>query len=364
MKTRILTTDEIIKIHIKKSKIPGISVGLIDENETQFFNFGEIKKESGIEPTSDTLYEIGSMTKTFTAILTVKLQDEGSLSLDEPIVNYLPEFSNSNFDKNRITLRHLITHTSGLVEIPKREYPKNIIKLVFRTGKGKLFPPRYSMETSDFLKEVSRLKLQDNPGTKFRYSNTGVGLVGKILGRVTSLSYEELLKNRILIPLNMNDTTVTLSEKHKERLSTGYLYTGKESDPIHLPAVASAGNMYSTVNDLLKFLRANILHAEDSSLSSVLKYCMSTRIDPMFSFYQKSVSKLTYGVQSSEIGLGWIIADLKNIQIIQHSGGTEGFSTTMMMNPNDRTGVVALTNAALKDNGVLSIKLLKKLSDK
>ena len=113
----------------------------------------------------------------------------------------MPEFSKSDFDKNKITLRHLITHTSGLVEIPKRDYPKNIIKFIFRTGKGKFFPPRYSLKTSDFLKEVSQLKLQDNPGTKFCYSNIGVGLIGKILERITSLSYDELLKNKILIPL-------------------------------------------------------------------------------------------------------------------------------------------------------------------
>ena len=357
-----MIAEDIIKKHVKKSKIPGISVGLISENETNLFNFGEIKKESGIIPTPDTLYEIGSMTKTFTAILTTELQNQGKLSLDEPIINYLPEFSKSDFDKNKITLRHLITHTSGLVEIPKREYPKNIIKLVFRTGKGKIFPPRYSMETPDFLKEVSQLKLQNEPGTKFRYSNTGVGLVGKTLERVTGSSFEELLKNRILTPLNMNDTTITLSDYHKEKLSTGYLYTGKESDRIHIPAITSAGNMYSTVNDLIKFLKANLL-LEESNLSSVLKYCLSTRMDPMFSFYQRSVSKLAYNVQSTEIGLGWIICNLKNIQVIQHSGGTEGFSTTMMMNPNNKTGVVVLTNAALKDNGMISIKLLENSSN-
>ena len=85
-----MIADEIIKKHIKKFKIPGISIGLIDENEIKFFNYGELKKESGIEPSSDTLYEIGSMTKTFTAILTVKLQEEGHLSLNEPITKYLP----------------------------------------------------------------------------------------------------------------------------------------------------------------------------------------------------------------------------------------------------------------------------------
>ena len=269
----------------------------------------------------------------------------------------------ADFDKNKITLRHLITHTSGLVEIPKRDYPKNIIKLIFRTGKGKFFPPRYSLQTSDFLKEVSQLKLQDNPGTNFRYSNSGVGLVGKILERITGSTYEELIKSSILNVLNMHDTTITISDSHKERLATGYLHTGKEADPINIPAVESAGNIYSTVSDLLKFLKVNI-DLECSSLSPILEYCKSTRIDPSLSFFQRFTAKLLMGVQSIEIGLGWVAADLKNIQILQHSGGTEGFSTTMMINPNNKTGVVALSNAAFKDNSKLCLELLKKLDDK
>jgi len=303
------------------------------------------------------------MTKTFTAILTVQLQNEGLLSLDDPITKFLPEFVGSDFDKNKITLYHLITHTSGLVEIPQRDYPKNIIKFLFRTTKGRIFPPRYSYDTSDFLQEVSQLKLQNNPGTKFRYSNTGVGLVGKILERITNLPYEELIKNRILDILNMDDTTITISDNHKEKLATGYLYTGKESDPINIPAVMSAGSICSTVSDLLKFLKVN-LGLEQSSLSSVFEYCKFTRINPLLSFFQKFTAKLFMGVQSIEIGLGWVIVDLKNIQIIQHSGGTEGFSTTMMMNLNEKTGIVVLSNAALKDNSKLCIKLLQILSDK
>jgi len=355
--------EEIIKKHVKKSKIPGISIGLIDENGTQFFNYGEIKKESGIEPTPNTLFEIGSMTKTFTAILTVQLQNEGLLSLDDPIIKFLPEFAGSDFEKNKITFYHLITHTSGLVEVPLREYPKYLIKFVFRTSKGKFFPPRYRLNTSSFLQEISQLKLKDNPGTKFRYSNSGVGLVGKILERVTNSTYEELIKSRILNVLSMHDTTITISENQKEKLATGYLLTGKEADPIHIPAVASAGSICSTVSDLLKFLKVN-LGLEQSSLSSTMEYCKSTRIDPSLSFFNKSTAKLLMGVQSTEIGLGWIVGNLKNIQIIQHSGGTEGFSTTMMMNLNKKTGIVVLTNAAFKDNSKLSIKLLQKLSDK
>jgi len=306
-----LTVDEIIKKHIKKSKIPGISIGLIDENGTQFFNYGEIKKGSGIEPTSDTLYEIGSMTKTFTAILAVELQNEGLLSLDDPIIKFLPEFAGSDFDKNKITLYHLITHTSGIVEVPLRKYLKYLFKFIFRTTKGKVFPPRYSLDTSDFLKEISQLKLKDNPGTKFRYSNSGVGLVGKILERVTNSTYEELIKSRILNVLSMHDTTITISENQKEKRATGYLHTGKEADPINVPAVASAGSICSTSSDLLKFLKVN-LGLKQSSLSPAMDYCKSTRIDPSLSFFQKFTVKLFMGVQSIEIGLGWIATNLQN----------------------------------------------------
>ncbi len=97
-----MEAEDIIKKHVKKSKIPGISVGLISETDTKVFNYGEIKKESGITPTDDTVYEIGSMTKTFTAILAAKLQDEGLLSLQDPITKFLPEFEGSEFDKKNI----------------------------------------------------------------------------------------------------------------------------------------------------------------------------------------------------------------------------------------------------------------------
>lgn len=352
--------EEIIKKHAKKSKIPGISAGLINEEGIKTFNYGEIKKDSGIEPTSETLYEIGSMTKTFTAILTVKLQEEELLSLHDPITKFLPEFEDSDFDKNKITLYHLITHTSGLVEVPKRDYPKHLIKFIFRTTKGKLFPPRYSMETSEFLKVVSQLELQDNPGITFRYSNTGVGLIGKILERIADSSYEDLVKDRICKPLGMNDTVIHTSEEQNARLATGYLYTGKKAaDPINIPAVESAGNICSTVSDILKFLNAN-LGLTDSDLSSVLKYCQqNTRIKPKLNPLMRILPKGKHHPKSFDVGLGWVMLNYDDMQVMGHNGGTEGFSTLMGMNFDKKTGVVVLTNHALKDPSRIGLDLLR-----
>ncbi len=353
--------EEIIKNHVTSRKIPGISVGLIDKNGSRFFNCGEIKKESGIEPTSDTMYEIGSMTKTFTAILTSQLQNEGLLSLHDPITKFLPEFADSEFGKNKITLYHLITHTSGIVEIPLRDYPKYLIKIIFRTGNGRLFPPRYSYNTSDFLQEVSKIKLKNNPGITFRYSNTGVGLVGKILERVTNSTYEELIKNRILDVLNMNNTGINVLETHKDKLATGYFYTGKEADPINIPAVMSAGSICSTVADMLKFLKAN-LDLSESSLSPILEYCKSTKVKPQLNPFKKFIWKSLFGIKSTEIGLGWIMVDLGDVKTISHSGGTEGFSTLMMMNLERNTGVVVLSNGAFKNHFKLGVNLLKTIT--
>ena len=353
-----MTQDELIRKYVKKSKIPGISVGIVDENDTRLFNYGEIKKESAIMPTSDTIYEIGSMTKTFTAILTVKLQEEGLLSLDDPITKFLPEFTGSDFDKNRITLRHLITHTSGIVEIPLKNYPKNILTFLLRTNKGRVFPPRYSYDTSKFFDEVSEIKLKDNRDNAFRYSNTGVGLVGKILERIMDSTYEELIKNRICDTLDMDDTGISLSEERQNRLATGYLYTGKEAEPIHIPAVASAGSICSTVSDILKFLKAN-LGLVESSLSDVFEYCQTARIKPNLHPLLKLLPRKPHHAKSFEVGLGWGILNFENVQTIGHSGGTEGFSTLMTMNPESKTGVVILANHAFKDHSKLGLDLLK-----
>ncbi len=353
--------EDIIKKHVKKSKISGISVGLINEEGIKTFNYGEVKKESEITPTSDTLYEIGSMTKTFTAILTAKLQEEGLLSLDDPITKYLPEFADSDFEKNKITLYHLITHTSGLVEIPLKNYPKIMLTRILRSHKGKIFPPRYSYNTTTFLTEISQIKLKNNPGTTFRYSNTGVGLVGKILERVTNSTYDKLIKEKICNTLEMNDTGITISETQKERLAMGYLHTRKEAEPINIPAVASAGSICSTVSDMLKFLKAN-LELSKTSLSPVLGCCRTTKTKPRINPFLRSLSRILYGVRSTEVGLGWIMSDLEDIRIVWHSGGTEGFSTIMMMDQDKKTGVVVLANYALKDHYKFGVSLLKAIS--
>ncbi|MGI9565635.1 MAG: serine hydrolase domain-containing protein [Nitrosopumilus sp.] len=355
-----MNTEDTIKKYATDKKIPCISVGIIGKDDPKEFHYGEIKKGSSIAPTSDTIYEIGSMTKTFTAILTVKLQEEGVLSLDDPIIKFLPDFVGSDFEKNNITLYHLITHTSGIVEVPLRDYPKHILSMIFRTGNGKVFPPRYSYATSEFLQETSKIKLKGNPGITTRYSNTSVGLVGKILERITDSTYEDLIKNYICHKLGMSDTGITLLEQHKDKLATGYMYTGKEADPISIPAVMSAGSIRSNISDILKFLKTNLGLQNEHDLSPVLQYCTSSLIEPKMNPILKRILPKPNGLKSMKIGLGWVVSDYgDDVKFVWHNGGTEGFSTAMAINPVKKTGCVVLTNKAFVDTYKFGARLLK-----
>ena len=349
-----MNVEDIIKKHVKKSKIPGISVGLITETNTSVFNYGEIKKESGIEPTPDTIYEIGSMTKTFTAILTAQLQEEGLLSLQDPITKFLPEFENSEFDRKKVTLFHLLTHTSGSVEFPIKVFIPQILSIMF-SGKSRI--PQYEYNTQDFLNFVSKLKLKNSPGSTFSYSNTGLGLAGKILERITNSTYEELVKNQICDELEMKDTGINIFETHKNRLATGYTIRNKKADYWTKPAIESAGSLYSTVSDMLKFLKAN-LGLSKTKLSPALEYCHSTKVEPKIPLSMKFSTRLL-GVRLSKFRLGWFVYPKENTEIIGHAGGTEGFTSFMAINPENKSGVVILTNRALRPVDKLGMELLK-----
>ena len=157
----------------------------------------------------------------------------------------------------------------------------------------------------------------------------------------------------------MNDTVICTSEEQKARLATGYLYTGNKADPISIPAIESAGNLRSTVSDILKFLNAN-LGLTDSSLYSVLEYCQkNTRIKPKLNPLIRLLPRRKHHPKSFDVGLGWVMLDYDDMQVMGHNGGTEGFSTLMNINLEKKTGVVVLTNHALKDPSRLGIDLLR-----
>ena len=331
-----------IEEHAKSNKIPGISVGLIKDSE-KFFNYGQINKDSKIVPTKDTVFEIGSMTKTFTAILAAQLQQEEILSLDEKISKYLPELENSEFEKQNITLHHLLTHTSGISEFSVNTFVTQMFSIM-TSGKSQI--AEYNYQTEEFLKYCKTLKLKHTPGTTFLYSNIGFGLAGKIMEKLTGKTYDDLVRQYICNILDMNDTGINILESHKEKLATGYSFRGKQADYGQVPAIEAAGSLYSTTSDMIKFLKAN-LDLTETKLSSAFEYCKNTKSTPKIPLSMKFFTK-SLGVSLSTFRFGWFVFPQETFDVIGHDGGTEGFTSFMGMNLDDNSGVVILTNKSLK----------------
>jgi len=347
--------NEIIKKQITSGKLPGISVGLVDKNGTRFFNYGEIEKNSGITPTEDTVFEIASISKTFTSILLAVLQKEGLLNKDDPITKFVPEFSNNpKFEK--ITLYHLATHTSGFPNLPTKIIAANLFGLLHLSKQTYGALSNFTKE--DLIRYFSKAKLQSIPGKKWSYSNGAVGLLGHIFERITNSSYEELVKSRICNVFDMKDTGIDLIKTHNDRMATGHHYFGSKTPHWIAPAIEGAASLRSTAKDMTKFLSAN-LGLSKTSLSSELEYCQSTRFVPNLSYFMDHVVFPWIGIKFDQMALGWWVTKLENKEILFHDGGTAGFSSFIGISPKDKTGVVILANKMSRLVHKLGMNLLK-----
>lgn len=349
-----METEDIIKKHVKKSKIPGISVGLISKTGTKVFNYGEIEKNSKVLPTEDTVFEIASISKTFTSILLAVLQKEGLLSKDDPITKFVPEFSNNpKFEK--ITLYHLATHTSGFPNLPTKLIIFNLLALLRPSN---AYHELSQFTKSDLIRFFSKSKLKTEPGTEWHYSNGTVGLLGHIFERVTNSSYEDLVKSKICGALGMKDTGINLLESHKNQMASGHSYFGKKINHWVAPAIEGAAGLYSTTSDLIKFLGTN-LGLIDTSISPELQYCHSTRFVPKLSYFMKNMMIPYLGVEFDEMALGWWVSKRNNREILFHDGGTAGFSSFIGIEPAKNNGVVILANKLSRLTHKLGMDLLK-----
>ena len=213
---------------------------LVAENGKVIFKkgFGSANMEWNILNQPDTKFRLGSISKQFTALLIVKLAEEGKIKLDVPITTYLPDYPKENGSK--ITIHHLLTHTSG---IPNYTNAPNFLK-------DKARDP-YTPEA--FAKTFSSLPLDFAPGEKFNYSNSGYFLLGCIIEKITGKTYEQNLQETIFTPLKMVNTGYDHSEVVLKNRAAGYEKEGKKivnASYIDMSMPYAAGSLYSTVEEL------------------------------------------------------------------------------------------------------------------
>jgi len=302
-----------------KDTLIGIVVGTLVDGKKTIRTYGNAKFDG------DTVFEIGSVTKVFTSLALATLVDEGAVKLSDPIQKYLPpDVSAPTKNGKKIRLVHLATHTSGLPRLPPN---MTRLRLLFQSD-----DPYASFTTQRLYEAVRRTKLDAEPGKQCVYSNYGVGLLGHLLTRVAKTDYESLIKQRICKPLGMSDTVLRLTDDTRARLAPGHSALGIRTSNWGFDALAGCGGIRSTANDLLVFVNECISPTHEK-LAKPIESALAKR------------HKMPPG--ETEIGLGWILTNLADVDMCWHNGGTGGYASFVGMVRPARIGVVILCNAGL-----------------
>ncbi|MEM7484598.1 MAG: serine hydrolase domain-containing protein [Bacteroidota bacterium] len=293
----------------------GTVIGIIDQNGTRYYGFGQTSLTNKSKPNENSIFEIGSITKTFNATLLADLDAKGEMDLQNSIGTYLPVFSNVVTDSTKkITLESLVTHTSGLPREPRNMNPND--------------DNRYKNYSSKDLVEFLSAYKQDLVSNTFSYSNLGVLIAEYAIETETKMEYEVLVKKRVLDMLDMNDSYFEVPESKRHHLVKGYK-DSKETEELDLGEFQSMGGLRSTVKDMLKYLSAQ-LYPTSSGLTEAIE----------------ATQKVHFSSKELSMGLGWEIVQRKKSgkTIYFHKGGTNGFVSFAGFDLEGKIGVVVLVN--------------------
>lgn len=300
----------------------GVAVGVLRGDHSWFVGSGTTDLGRPSPPLTDTIFEIGSVTKVFTATLLAALVEDGAVSLEDPVQGYLPSGVELPTRGRRITLADLATHTAGLPRLPRGFFVRS---LQHRRN------PYAWLTVDDLYAGLPDTRVRRGPGGRPRYSNLGYGLLGQVLAARAGRSYEQLIRERIAGPLGLADTAVSVPEAARSRFAQGHNRRGRPVRHWDLIAVAGAGALRSTVADLLAFLRLQLGDGEPA-LARAAALTQATRVRH----------------RGIAIGLGWTRGPLLSTdhELLFHNGGTGGFRSFVGIVPATHTAVAILSNSA------------------
>lgn len=306
--------DDLVQNEMRRHPIPGLALEIIQHGKpARIAAYGMANLEWRAPVTPETVFEIGSMTKQFTAAGIMLLAQEGKLSVDDKISRYLKDTPAS---WGKITLRHLLTHTSGL-----RNY----------TGLDGFELTRH-LTQAQFIRRIGREPMDFAPGEKWSYCNTGFNLLGYVIENVSGQGYWTFMRERIFGPLDMESTSQRDPRQIIPHRASGYetnragQYINRDYD---LTDIFAAGAMVSTIGDLAKW---NAALDGQKLLTPATEAEMWTPV------------RLNDG-STHAYGFGWFLDPLQGHPNIGHSGSTSGFSASLQRFPKDGLAVIVLTNS-------------------
>jgi len=310
--------DEFVRAEMAREKVPGVAVAVMDHGEVvKAEGYGYANVEHGVPVRPDTVFQSGSLGKQFTAATVMTLVEEGKLALDDPIAKYFPEAPPAF---RAITLRHLLTHTSGIPD-----YTEGTIDL------------RRDYTEDELARMAFGLELEFAPGSRWNYSNTGYLMLGVVVRRASGRFYGDVLRDRVFQPLGMKTARIISEEDIVPHRAAGYRLVGGELKNQEWVApklnTTADGSLYFTVLDLIaweKGLRSG----------AVLK-------PPSWAAVFQPV-RLNSG-RSYPYGFGWVIDEVAGQTVVGHGGSWQGFKTQLTRYLGRDLTIIVLANLAEAD---------------
>lgn len=326
---------ETIRSEMKRLKVPGAALGVYQDGQEYAAGFGRTSVENPLRVTPDTLFQVGSISKTFTGTILMRLAEQGRLDLDTPVRKLLPKFKMSDAEvEKRLTTRHLLTHTGGWLG----DYFDT-----FGDGDDAL---------QKMVKKIRKLPQVTPLGGPWSYCNTGFNLAGRIIEVVTEKPYEQAAQEFILDPLGLKMTFFFPSDVLiTHRFAVGHQKIGRKVKVARPWAIGRAGNcvggVVSTVRDLLAYARFHLGNGTNFQGEPVIK---------RESLEAMRVEQVDAGGRG-KMGLTWFIRQANGLKIYGHGGATHGQQAMFYFIPHEDFAVALLTNS--DEGGIITDSLLK-----
>jgi CubicO group peptidase (beta-lactamase class C family) len=316
----------LVQEKMARTNVPGVALGLLYQGETYTAGLGVTNVDHPLPVTAETLFQIGSITKTFTCLAIMRLVERGQLDLQATVRTYLPEFRVADERASaQATIWHLLTHTSGWAG-----------DLFEDTGAGDDALARYVAKMAD-LEQIAPL------GAVWSYNNAGFNLAGYVIEQITGQSYLAAVKELVLEPLGLERCLFDPGEVITHRFAVGHRLSGSEAQvarPWPLPRAAySAGGIVTDVHDLLRYARFQMGSAADGSADDGAQVL---RPESMAAMHSPQVN--IWGAKE-QMGLSWFIDDVGGTRQLSHGGGTNGQVSWLGLFPEHGLAVAVLTNA-------------------
>lgn len=334
--------DREIERIFRQSDSPGLAVGVVKDQELRYAKgFGVVNLGAGGEVTPRTLFHMASITKPFVATAIVQLLEQDKLSLDDPIAKHLPYFKLADGRFDSLTIRQFLTHSSGMPDVADYHWEE----------------PEYDEGALErYVRGLADQVLLFAPGQELSYSNMAFEVLGDLIAKVSGQSFESYVKEHILLPLGMNDSSILIRDVDPALLANGHVPAdgGKVRVSKHYAYNRSHGpssTLHSNVVELSRWAMANMNRGELDG----------RRILDTASYELLWAPAVDAGVRDGRplhVGLSWFLSDLAGHPTVSHGGRDTGYQTNLVMVPDAGVAVVVLSNYSGPDDAVSEVTRL------